>query len=1298
MPNQDGLRFLFDIQDKITAKVAKIEAKAVTSAAKIDKAFTRVSKSQQANTAKAVASEQRRVVAVEKSHAKAVALLQRESDARSRSTAKTVANEQKRIAAVEKSHARANALRTKEATKATQAANRTSAAQIKAEQKRIVAVEKSHNKAIALIKREGDAFKRSMGRMASAATVAFAAVAGKAIQMAGGYDLAMRSVQAKTGATGELMDRLSEQSREMGRTTVHSATEAARGQAFLAQAGFDANEILAALPGTLALATAGELDLASASDIASNVLSGFRLEVDQTGRVVDVLAAISAKTNTDVTEMGDALAKAAPAAAAAGWSLEETAAAIGRLSDAGIKSQEAGTVLKTMLARLAAPTGKLATLMEDVGVKVTDANDRMLPLNDIIGQLAPHAENTGLMFELLGTKGANAGLVLGALGDENLRGLTAELENSEGAAQQMADTMSGGLWGAIKSIQSIVESAYISLGERFEPAVKTLAKVFAKLPAPIQEVVVVVGSLAGAMGGLMVMMPGVFGALTNLPGKLTKLTTKIGTTTLSLNVMSGAIKGVWRALMGPVGLVIAIGAAAVSLGLFWRESQKVENRLPRLAGQIENLTARIEKQGKATPRQTVRLNKLQKSYNDLLATTRELPPQLTLASLGFDIVTKAVAKTEDQIVALADEEDKAAQKIIDIALSKRIAIVTHIQKRKEAEQKAAAEFIALENSKRMAVVKHIQARHEMEQAAASAIVVIEASKRRAIVKHIQARRDAELKAILDAQEAGMSFGKAMESVSASIGGAFKNVYDAVSNVFTALAKGDYLAAVIAGITAAWGALSSTVDSWFNGAEMRINDMRDALDGVWDSVDSGALSAAQAWERMTWVMNNTETGGAQYDAQLELQQLIEDTGRTAVEAERVRLDWTERWNNASTDAELKLLTQERARWAEEGQAVQAQIEAAEEAAKAVALAWENTSNAAVGGFRKAEAEGVKAYNEIMKVRGDYVRAVDAGDDKLAKKIVKNHGKWVTSHDAALDNAVKNQADANAEILQDEGEKYAMLAAFDAAMALGAHATAAERAEAADMAATSALQSWDAAMTAVIASDQAATDAMFGTATETANTANDAAEKVSNSWLISTDVASEGFAEFFNNTKSGLEGFVSDGEISADEIAAAMAGMDAQSRIYFQSMLDDFIANGDIMITDAGETAEGIEKSFNDIVIKDQSFSINARHHTTYSFSGESGGEGDIEGRQHGGPVSAGQPYFVGEAGRELFVPSRSGRIEPNGSIGGGGVDAKALAKAVADALEGTRVDVDGRQLGRLVVRHQPLAVAELGGRR
>ena len=550
MPDQDGLRFLFDITDKITAKLAKIEAKSKASAEKIDRAFTRASKSQETNSLKLAALEQRRVLAAQSNATKLLAIGQRHTASSQANATKLTAIEQRRRADMQKSAERAEALAKRESAARAQS----SAKSVAAEKRRIAAVDKAHAKSEALLKRQSGAFKKSMGRMAASAAVAFAAIAGKALSMASGYDAAMRSVQAKTGATGAVLEKLSEQAREMGRTTVHSATEAARGQAFLAQAGFDANEILGALPGTLALATAGELDLASAADIASNVLSGFRLETEHTGRVTDVLAAIAARTNTSVSQMGVALAKAAPSAAAAGWSLEQTAAAIGRLSDAGIQGEEAGTVLKTMLARLAAPTGKLGKLMTATGISVKDTTGKMLPLNDIIAQLAPHADNTGLMFELLGTRGANAGLILGSLGADDLNGLTTELENAEGAATEMAGIMGGGLWGAIKSIQSIVESAYISLGQRFGPSVEKLAKLFKKLPAPIQEVVVVVGSLAVAMGGLAVMMPQAFGSLTNLPGKLLGVTKAFRALNLTM-------------LANPIGLVIA-AVALLAGGLY----------------------------------------------------------------------------------------------------------------------------------------------------------------------------------------------------------------------------------------------------------------------------------------------------------------------------------------------------------------------------------------------------------------------------------------------------------------------------------------------------------------------------------------------------------------------------------------------------------------------------------------------------------------------------------------------------------------------------------------------------------
>ena len=294
------------------------------------------------------------------------------------------------------------------------------------------------------------------------------------------------------------------------------------------------------------------------------MLSGFRLETDQTARVVDVLALGAASTNTSVGQLGAALAKAAPSAAAAGWSLEEVTAAIGKLSDAGIQGEEAGTALKTMMAKLAIDGGPAEKLMAKMGITVKDTAGQMLPLNDILAALAPHADNVGLQMELLGTRGGNAGLVLGAVAQDAAL-LTTELENAEGAGQKMADTMSGGLWGSMKSIQSIVESAYISFGERLAPILQTVATLFGKLPAPIQEVVVVAGSLVGAMGGLMLIMPQSFGALVQFPGKLLTLAKTLKITATAQWLLNAAIKGMWRALAGPVGLVIALGALLLSM-------------------------------------------------------------------------------------------------------------------------------------------------------------------------------------------------------------------------------------------------------------------------------------------------------------------------------------------------------------------------------------------------------------------------------------------------------------------------------------------------------------------------------------------------------------------------------------------------------------------------------------------------------------------------------------------------------------------------------------------------------------
>ena len=640
MPDQDGLRFLFEIQDKITADLIKIEKKAVASAKNIDKAFSKASQAQQANAAKVIHTSKLRSIAVENATAKATA-------ARTKETKQGQILAQRLASAQSTEARRAENFRVASAKRVAAAATKT--------EKAIAASAKAQAKAQRDLKRQSEATTRSVTRLASASAVAFGAVAGKALVMAGGYDKAMRSVQAKTQASGELMDRLSEQSREMGRTTVHSATEAARGQAFLAQAGFDANAILEALPATLALATAGELDLASAADIASNVLSGFQLETKETGRVADVLALAASKTNTSVLQLGSALAKAAPAAKAAGWSLEETTAAIGKLSDAGIQGEEAGTTLNTMLAKLSINGGPAEKLLAKMGITVKDTSGNMLPLNDILSALAPHASDVGLQMELLGTRGAKAGFILGAVA-QDARELTGELENAEGSAQSMADVMSGGLWGSLKQIGSIVDSAFISLGQRLAPALQKVADLFAKLPSPIQEVVVVVGSLVGAMGGLMLLMPQSFGALVQLPGKLIKLAKGLKLVTAAQWLYNTALTA------NPIGLVVAaVALLAGGLYLLWKRYKSVQEAFDASAASTEDLTARYDELTEKVAAATAKLERAQETNSRALPTAAKTLRALVAQRDELDLHIQQRAETEKAAKKLAATEKKATK-------------------------------------------------------------------------------------------------------------------------------------------------------------------------------------------------------------------------------------------------------------------------------------------------------------------------------------------------------------------------------------------------------------------------------------------------------------------------------------------------------------------------------------------------------------------------------------------------------------------------------------------------------------
>ena len=382
------------------------------------------------------------------------------------------------------------------------------------------------------------------------------------VSAAASFEEAMSEVQALTGATGSEFDALSEQAQELGASTRYSATEASNAMSELASAGFTTSEIMSAMPGLLDLAASGNVDLATAAGIASSTLRGFGLEASETAHVSDVLAEAAARTNAGITDTGEAMKYIAPVASAMGISIEEVTAAIGLLSNAGIQGGQAGTVLRSALSRLASPSAEAAELMGQLGFNAYDAQGKMLPLKDIIGNL--ETATAGLTDEqkqnaivtIFGQEAMSGMLALTAAGPAQLEELTNSLENCDGSASKMAKTMQNNLKGKVTELKSALEGAGIAIGEKLIPAltngVKKITEVvsaFNNLDEGTQKSIVKFGLVAAAIGPVV-----------TIAGKLV---TGFGKLITIINGLSTAIGGV-----GIAGMTTGLLAAGAAVGVF----------------------------------------------------------------------------------------------------------------------------------------------------------------------------------------------------------------------------------------------------------------------------------------------------------------------------------------------------------------------------------------------------------------------------------------------------------------------------------------------------------------------------------------------------------------------------------------------------------------------------------------------------------------------------------------------------------------------------------------------------------
>ena len=289
------------------------------------------------------------------------------------------------------------------------------------------------------------------------------------------FDDNMRAAGAVTNATSKELENMTEVAKKMGEETRYSASQSAEALKFLGMAGFTATMATEALPGVLNLAAAGGLDLATAADIATNVLTSFGMEVEDLAEVNDVLAKTFTSSNTDLIEFGEAFKMVGPIAKGVGGDFTDLSASIGMLGNAGIKGTMAGTALKNALDSLLAPTAKESALMADLslriggaGLQVKDAEGNFIGFTSIMEQL----EKAGLKGdEALKAFGMRAGPAMVALlnqGSAGLIKLKQDLDDAGGTADRIANQMEAGLGGAIRETISMLEGVKIALGDALD--------------------------------------------------------------------------------------------------------------------------------------------------------------------------------------------------------------------------------------------------------------------------------------------------------------------------------------------------------------------------------------------------------------------------------------------------------------------------------------------------------------------------------------------------------------------------------------------------------------------------------------------------------------------------------------------------------------------------------------------------------------------------------------------------------------------------------------------------------------
>lgn len=512
-------------------------------------------------------------------------------------------------------------------------------------------------------------------------TAAVGALGTAAVKTTADFDSSMSQVQATMGITKDsmsdlngasvnTMDALRDLAKQMGAETAFSASECADAMNYLALAGYDTQEIYDTLPTVLNLAAAGDIDLASASDMVTDAMSALGMETSEADTMVDQMAKTASLTNTSVAQLGEGILTIGATARTVKGGTAELNAALGILANNGIKSAEGGTHLRNVILSLQNPTDKAAAQMEALGISVYDSEGNMRSLNDILGDLNTSIEGMtsqeksniiGQIFNKTDLSAVNA--LLANTGD-TWDSLQQSIVDSGGAAQQMADTQLDNLSGQLTLLKSALEGLAISFGEILMPAIRaivekvqTFVDKLNSLDDAQKQTAVKIALIAATIGPLLIALGKTISTVGSVMTGFSALTKGVAKFGVKLAGSTGSVTSLGSALVavaGPVLAVVAIVAVlAAAFKHLWDTNEEFRNAI---TGIWEGIAERFAAFGDAV---TQRLNALGFDFQNIVDVLKAvwdgfcqiLAPVFEAA---FSVISTVLGTVLDGITGLLD--------------------------------------------------------------------------------------------------------------------------------------------------------------------------------------------------------------------------------------------------------------------------------------------------------------------------------------------------------------------------------------------------------------------------------------------------------------------------------------------------------------------------------------------------------------------------------------------------------------------------------------------------------------------